>query len=325
MIRLAVIGCGERAAGYSNAGPRLRRASFAAAVDPDLRRARRTARILDAPLLAASFDELLAGHADAFDAVLIDPETEPVAPLIEKAAGAGKHVLVEMPLASSTDAADAAIDACWSAGVCLMVGQAMRFLESHRKVKERLVSGDVGAPGALCIHHWEPRTSGGAAIDRVIREIDLANWLFATPPTEVYAVSRGQPEVGSRDHDYVQVHLGFPEGGMALIDHSMTLPPGPGYFSLTMLGSAGAAYVDDHHNTQLLYVGGDNPSALDVGQGHGHIAAQLQEFVDAIEEGREPAITGADWRLAVQVAATAFGSMSAGRAARLAGGQYELV
>lgn len=325
MIRLAVIGCGERAAGYSNVRPRLSRASFAAAVDPVLGRARRTAQALDAPLLAASLDDLLAGDSDAFDAVLIDPEIEPGAALIEKAAGAGKHVFIEMPLSPSTGAADAAIAACRSAGVCLMVGQSMRFLESHRKVKESLSSGSLGAPGVLRIHHWEPRGCGGAVMGRIIREIDLANWLFATPPTEVYAVSRGQPEAGSRESDYVQVHLGFPEGGMALIDHSTTLPPGPGYFSLTMLGATGAAYVDDHRNAQLLYVGGDNPTALGAGQGQGHIAVQLQEFVDAIEEGREPAITGADWRAAAQVATAAFDSMSAGRAARLAGGQYEFV
>ena len=337
MTRLAVIGCGDASTGYSDVRLRLQRAAFAAAADADLDRARLTAQALDAPIWAGSLDDLLARDSEAFDAVLIDSRDMLHAALVEKAAGAGKHVFVEMPLALSTEAADAAIAACQSAGVRLMAGQAMRFMESHLKVKEGLASGNLGVPGALRIHHWEPAVRGaarlpepgaglcgGTAMLRAVREIDLANWLFGGLPTEVYAIGRGQSEGGSKEPDYVQVHLGFPEGGMALIDHSMTLQGGTAYFSLTMVGSTGAAYADDHHNMQLLY-GGGVPSALDTGEGKRHIAAHLQEFVDAIAEEREPAITGADGRAAVQVAEAAVGSMASGCAARLIGGRYEPV
>ena len=53
--------------------------------------------------------------------------------------------------------------------------------------------------------------------------------------------------------------------------------------------------------------------------------AQIQEFVNAIDENRETAITGSDGRAAVQVAEAVVESMKAGRAARLAVGRYELV
>ena len=43
---------------------------------------------------------------------------------------------------------------------------------------------------------------------------------------------------------------------MALIDCAQTLPQGDGYFSLSLIGSTGAAYADSHHNRQLLYGGG---------------------------------------------------------------------
>jgi len=143
-------------------------------------------------------------------------------------------------------------------------------------------------------------------------------------PTEIYAVGRSRPEVPSDDPGYVQVHLGFPDGGMALIDRWTMRGRQPAYFSLTMIGSNGAAYVDDHHNTQLLYRD-DRAVALNAGHGRGHITAQLQEFVDAIEGRREPAITGADGRAATLVAEAVAQSMASGRAARLAGGRYELV
>ena len=116
---------------------------------------------------------------------------------------------------------------------------------------------------------------------------------------------------------------------MAFIDDSSTIPPGEGYFSLSMIGSTGAAYADDHHNMQLLYGGrhnsGRNPTALKTQQGCGHLRAQVEEFAGAIEDGREPAITGGDGRLAIQVAEAAAASISARRAARLTGGRYELV
>ena len=336
MIRLALIGCGD-ATRYAVAAHRLQGATFAAVVDSDLSEARSAARALDASVSAGTLDELLAGSSDTFDAVVIDSTSGSREALVEQAAAAGKHMLAEMPLALSAEAADVAIRACRAAGVRLMVGQAMRFMESQRMVKESLASGKLGAPGLLRIHRWEPlgaggrrlpkvgaEGNGGTLVREVVREIDLANWLFEGLPTEVYAIghSQGTPEPDT--HGYVQVHLGFPEGGMALIDYAMTLPQGPGYFSLSVIGSTGAAYADDHHNMQLLYRGGGT-SALNTGHGHVHIVAQLQEFVSAVEEEREPAITGADGRAAVQVAEAATASMESGRAARMNGGRYELV
>ena len=328
VMRLALIGCGDAASGYLAARPHLQRAVFAAAVDPDLTRASVAARALDASISTDSFDDLLAQNSDAFDAVLINWSGTTRAGLLEKAAEAGKHVLVETPLALSTDGADAAIEACRSAGVCLMVGQALRFMASVQKVRDSLASGKLGTLGLLRVHRWEtlgtgPERGDGTVLGQVIREIDLANWLFGRPPTEVYAVGRGQSNADLDGPGYVQVHLGFPDGGMAMIDYSMTLPQGAGYFSLSLIGSTGAAYADDHHNMNLLYRGGV-PFALNPGQGQGHALAQLQEFVDAVQEEREPAVTGTDGRAAIQVAQAAVESMTSERVARLAGGRYEV-
>src|SRR5439155_8096691 len=185
-------------------------------------------------------------------------------------------------------------------------------------------------PGLLRIHRWEPfeiadcrlqiadfRTESASSDPQfhmshshVIDEIDLGNWLFGQLPDAVYAVGRQNP-------DHLQVHLGFSDGGMALIDSARTLPAGDGYFSLTLIGSAGAAYADDHHNMQLLYRGG-RPSALKTGQGEIQALIELQEFVNAVAEDREPAVAGIDWRRAIQVTEAAAESIATGRAARLA-------
>ena len=144
MIRLALMGCDRTLARYSGAVGRLQRAAFAAVVDPDPDRAREATAKLGVSLRAETLDDLLVRDRDAFDAVLIDLPDTCHGVLIEKAARAGKHVLVEMPLAHFTPAADAAIAACRSAGVCLMVGQTMRFMECHQAVKDGLASGKLG-------------------------------------------------------------------------------------------------------------------------------------------------------------------------------------
>ena len=325
MIRIALIGCAESTtatspSAYAEACRRVRNARFVAAVDSDLAAARRTADLLGTSCAAATLDDFLAGNADSIDAVFLSSESGPHGENVKRAAGAGKHVFAEAPLALSVRQADQMIDACRSAGVRLMVGKPLRFLEAHRNVKDSLASGKLGSPGLLRIHHWDAAGPGSRetkAVSRIVQDLDLANWLFESLPTEVYAV--GADGVGG---DYVQVHLGFPEGGMALIDCSI-LTDRPDYYSLSVIGSKGAAYVDDHHNMNLVYRQGE-PSALKVGYGNGHIAAQLAEFVDSLAGDREPAPGGAEERAAIEVAEAVVESIQSGRAARRTGGSYEL-
>ena len=319
MTRLALIGGGENAVSYTTVTPRLPDVAFAAIVhsDPDV--AHRIANSLGASITANSLDDLINQYRDAFDAVLILEPSDSRVSLATRAAETGKHVLMASPLAPSAQSAADVINACQSANVRLMAGHPLRFMPSQQAVKTALMEGKLGEPGLLRMHHWMASTGQTEADDIVMGQtvdgIDLAIWLFDGMPTEVYAVSRP---------GYIHVHLGFPDGGMALMDDVQTLPGGDGYFSLSMIGSTGAAYADDHHNRNLLFQGG-NPSAIETGQGTSGITVQLQEFAAAIEEGREPAASGADSQAALQVAEAAVASLQSQQALRLTGGAYELV
>ncbi len=163
-----------------------------------------------------------------------------------------------------------------------------------------------------------------AILQAVLPDLDLANWIFDALPTEVYAAGHAAAEDTPGSYGYLQVHLGYTDGGMALLDYSMMLPPGSDYFSLSVFGSAGAAYADDHHNMHLQYRGG-RPTALPASQGRLHYLAELQEFVDAIETGRPPAITADDGHRAAEVVRAACRSLKSGRAMQLVGSCYEFV
>ena len=272
--------------------------------------------MLGAKISASSFDELLTRAPDAFDAVVVHGAVSERASLACRAAAAGKHVLVEMPFALSTQEADDVIGACRAAGVTLMVGQASRFMPAHRAVKEASASGKLGSPGLLRIHSWDAQGTSISNSTSMHREIDLALWLFEAQPESVFALQRSNP-------DYFQVHLGFSQGGMAIIDRAIVLPQdAQPYFSLSLIGSTGAAYADDHHNMHLLYAGG-RPAALLADQGQMHLTLQLQEFVDAITQRREPAITALQGRQVIEVAEAVSQSIATGRAAHVVGGRYE--
>ena len=312
MVRLALVGCIGVAERYARIASRLQNACFLAAADEDPALARWTARALGASISTSRLDELVAAHAEAFDAVLIHSANCYHQRDGALAAQTGKHVLVETPLALSAQQAQSLIDDCQEAGVRLMVGQAGRFLPSVRAVKETLASGRLGEPGLLRVHRWEAGPSEscrqlereaeqeGAGVYGLACEIDLACWLFEDVPDRVFAVDRRESNPPLEFLDYLQLHLGFPNGGMALIDCCWTLPQGESYSSLSMIGSTGATHADDHHNMQLVYRGG-SPWARKTGEGDGHLLAQVQEFVRAIEEDREPSIPGSDGRTVNQV------------------------
>ena len=332
MIRLALIGCGN-AASYVAISSRLGGAAITAVVDGDPATAEAARVALGATASGATLDGLLADDADLFDAVVVDAPAHSRGQLAITAAKTGKHVLVETPIALSAAEADAVVAAAMTASVRLMAGNPARYAPAGATVKEALDSGELGEPGLLRVHQWEPLETGSwPALDQeqgsvVVRdlsaEIDLAIWLFGGLPTEVYATGRRVSHGGIDQPDYVQVHLGFEGDGMSVIDYSASLPPGPGYHFLSMIGSKGAAYADDHHNVNLVY-GDGGTRALGPGQGVGHVLAQVQAFVDAVREDRDPAVTGADGRSAILVAEAAADSMSSGRTARLVGGQYGL-
>ena len=211
--------------------------------------------------------EAVAGENVEFDAVAVDSSAD-----AGRAIAAGKHVLVGAPLADSLQEAEALLEAARETGVFLAVGGLPVNVPANRVILDRLSSGKLGEPGLLRVHCWSGESSRSLA-SKLYGHIDLAIRFFGSSPAELYCVARG-------DQSYLQVHLGFTGGGMAVLDFSDRLPAGRGYDSLSLIGSSGAAYSDDHHNTHLLFTGG-NPAALIDDCGDGRLA-EVQAFVDAI-------------------------------------------
>ena len=218
--------------------------------------------------------EWVGSDCDNVDAVVVATDVANRAEVCIEAAKAGKHVFVESPCSMSLETTQQVTDACRAASVVLVIGQEARYLPSIQSLQVGHDSGNLGTPGAIRIHRWQCDTELDMHAE-TLQDIDLTVWLFGHQPTEVYAV--GQPARG-----YLQVHLGFEDDGMALIDYSSRLPEGGDYHSMTLIGSTGAAYVDDHHNMNLIYNGGD-PAARATSLGSKHLASMLADFATAVE------------------------------------------
>ena len=333
MLRLALIGCSENVVDHEFVAARIRRAKFTAVVDRNVALARRVAQAIGAEVWNDNFYRLLEENGTEFDAAVIHHSCDQdLAVLCSTIVGAGKQLFVDNLLDLSKTAATELVVACARDDARTMFGQASRFLPAIQAIKNSLAAGQLGEPGLLRIHRWEPTEStdwnSSSSEGKLRREIDLACWFFGHAPTIVYATSQQSSRSKLSDLEYVQLHLGFADGGMALIDYARKLPPGDGYYSLSLIGSKGAAYGDEHNNMQLLLTGGQPracPMAIGNWQSNLSMLAQLQEFVAAIEEDRRPLVAGSEILQVIQVTDAAAESLMKHRAFRRCDSYYEPV
>ncbi len=276
MIRLAFIGQATTAEAYGNIRTQLHRASWTAFVPIDIAD-RQNTRPLGQVVTVFSPEVLFKKHTNDFDAVIIDAASAQAENLINAAATAGKPTLASPLLANPSTLSPAS--------PLFMPAHAWRFLPSIQVIKRSLDSGKLGEPGLLRIHRWLPHTASPQTLaERILPDTDLTCWMFDGEPEKIWTLQ------SSDNPNYIQFHLGYANDRMAMIDITSSLPADSNYFSLSIIGGAGAAYADDHHNMNLIYTGGP-PNALLINQGRADLAGQLQEFVDAIHQKRPAAVT----------------------------------
>jgi len=140
-IRLGIVGMGAAARALLPAVAKHPMMRVAAVCDP-IDEVREAAAARLGARAVATIDELLA-LADV-DAVYVATPTDLHAAHVVAAAAAGKHVLVEKPMATTLDEATRMIDAAQRAGVVLTVGHSHSFDEPYRAMREVIASGTLG-------------------------------------------------------------------------------------------------------------------------------------------------------------------------------------
>ena len=266
---------------------------------------------------------------DAVDAVVIAGVNRDHRALVERAAAAGCHVLCEKPLATTVADAWATVAACRTAGVRLMTAFPGRTSAVVEALAASIRDGAVGEvvsfegvnTGEMPDVHgaWfvDPELAGGGAVtDHVVHLADLYRWLTGSEVTEVYAVANRILQDGfAAVETGGLVSLRLANGVFASIDCSWSKPrsyPTWGGMRLEVLGTGGALDMDAFRQHLTVYGrredGGRWPyfgSAANV--------AMLAEFIAAVREDREPAVSGVDGLRAVEIVAAAYRSIASGR------------
>ena len=116
-------------------------------------------------------------------------------------------------------------------------------------------------------------------------DIEIAVRLFGSLPERLFTLGDFEST------GYIQIHLGFPGGGMAVIDYSRGLPGHADYDSLSVIGSSGAAYADDHHNSHLLYSSDGPRAVLEEGQPYDPVF-EVADFARAVRQETKPWVDG---------------------------------
>ena len=141
-IRIGLLGCGSWGPRYASALIGNPIAELTTAVDIDIEKARRITRIVPHAKVLSD-PEKLFNSAD-IDGILIVTPTPTHLELAKAALKAGKHVLVEKPLALNLAEANQIVQISEITGRLLMVGQILRFMPTFIELRSRVMAGDIG-------------------------------------------------------------------------------------------------------------------------------------------------------------------------------------
>jgi predicted dehydrogenase len=224
---------------------------------------------------------------------------------------AGKHVLVEKPMARTVAEADAMVAAARGSGAFLMVAHCWRFHPDVRALRRRVEAGELGrivkTRGYGGHAGWGPSgwftdpelAGGGALVDMGVHAIDTTRYLLGDPqPVRVCAAVGTRYGAYPVDDDAVLL-LTWDNGVTSVVEAGWWQPRLGGLEADTELyGTGGYARVWDmtepppgyEHCTQPMY------------------SAQLAEFVEAVSSGRQPRPSGEDGRVVVRVVERAYAS-----------------
>jgi UDP-N-acetyl-2-amino-2-deoxyglucuronate dehydrogenase len=337
-IGFAIIGAGMVARYHATAIERTSGARLVAVCRSNPARAEEAATQFGVPCLA-DYTALLA--RDDVDAVCICTPSGLHAEQTIAAARAGRHVLVEKPIALTLADADAMIAACAQAGVRLGVALQRRTEPEFQRLQAAIAAGELGrlVLGSISMPYLRPQSyydsadwrgtwafdGGGALMNQGIHLVDLLLWLIgdaaevrATAATLAHAI-----EV----EDCVTATLRFVNRALGSVTATTAAAPGFPH-RVEIYGDRGGVQIEGE---QVVRWEGENRELRTQNQGPipagagasptgigaaGHTRL-LEDFVAAIRDAREPLAPGHEGRRSLALVLAIYEAARTGRSVRI--------
>jgi len=340
VINFGLLGCGRIAKRHADllGTAQIRGARLAAVCDSDPARANAYAQSYGVPAFSDLDDMLERGGVDAVS--ILTPSGSHSEHAIRVAA-AGKHVIVEKPMALRLDDADAMIRACDVAGVKLFVVKQNRFNVPVVKLREALLAGRFGRlvlgtvrvrwcreQGYYDQDDWRGRwaTDGGVLANQASHHVDMLEWMMGSVQSVHARATTALVDIEAEDTAVAT--LKFRNGALGVIEATTAARPRDMEGSLSILGEKGAVEIagfavnsirtwqfkpsmpDDEEIKGKFSV---NPPNV---YGYGH-QAYYQHVVDALASGVGALVDGLEGRKSLELVSALYESIETGREVEL--------
>jgi myo-inositol 2-dehydrogenase / D-chiro-inositol 1-dehydrogenase len=261
------------------------------------------------------------------------------------AARAGKHVVVEKPLAMNLEEADEMIGACRTAKRKLCYAEELCFAPKYERVRKLVNEGAIGKIYQMrqCEKHSGPhsdwfydikQSGGGAIMDMGCHGIAWFRWMLGGRPKVkcVQAHLQGGLIHGkrTRGEENSLVMVEFAEGAVGVAENSWAKHGGMDdraevygtggvVYADLFMGNAALTYSERGYGYAMEKAGSTRGWSFTVfeeafNQGY---PQELKHFIQCIREGKEPVVTGEDGRAVLEIILAAYESAGTGRKVKL--------
>jgi predicted dehydrogenase len=231
--------------------------------------------------------------------VLIVSRNQDHAPQALAALNAGKHVFVEKPMALTAEECRQLTEAVERSGKQLTVGFNRRFAPYYMELKKQLarrsgpavVQARVNSPGISGGYWMADPAIGGAILGEACHFVDLLYWLLESEPVKVtsYSLPVGRKEpVGENN---IVASFRFADGSIGNLTYCTVGSRTSGGERVEVFGEGIGAMTEDFK--RLIIAGGMRRTQSRWWAEKGY-AAQMQDFIDSIRQGKAPGVTVRD-------------------------------
>lgn len=313
-LKLALIGCGA-ATEYLHI-PALRGLEvfdLDVLVDPNLDRARLLQQMSGAARIESDYRAVLG----AVDAALVVLPNYLHAPVAMDLLASGISVLVEKPMALTSADCDRMLAAAESTGARLAVGHTMRFFDASRIAKQAMAGGWLGRIESFDLRHgvqltWpvksdylfrREKVGGGVLADSGVHQLDLLLWWLGEPEAvDYYDDAFGGVEANC------ELHLRMASGAVGTVELSRIrrlrntcIIRGERGTLEVALGSSYAPVRLSLGGEEIQLARPETPANPDDRGIPRALRRQLEEFAAAIQQRRDPLVSGYEARRAVRL------------------------
>jgi predicted dehydrogenase len=316
-VRTAVVGVGLMGVLFARLLEQSARGRLIALAEADASRHSALEKDFGVPVYTDCYQLLDSTKPDAAVIATSDQaHLEPATAVLER----GIPLLIEKPLALTVADAERIVRTAAATKTLLMVAQVLRFDPRFALLRDAVTRGELGEVQLVHGRREAPLAEGTRLAGRTslafyvgVHDIDAIHWITQARVCQVMASYSGCVPGLPDTEAVLTATLWLDNGAAATLQHSWTLPDST-YRIHTQLfeviGTRGTGRVDALDDGLRLETGGrvTNPSVHYVfspilqGRICGVYRDELEHFLECLQTGREPVVTGADGAAAVAVA-----------------------